>query len=378
MFLPEDIHDIILSQPFGELEQSDFDRLKAWIAESPENRRTYEDFVRLRRSMKWSADWDAVDDSVAWEKILGRHHTGKRRRSLRRVSVAASVALVVGVAAWMLFPQTDVHGGKPEWVPNEITLLTTSGAITLSEGKAIEIDEDGAKISADTHSIAYDTAGDDGAPVVYNTLLIPRGMQHTLRLSDGSTIVLNSETKIKYPVYFSGEVREVFLDGEAYFDIKKNPDKPFIVHSKNADTEVLGTEFNFSAYGDEPATTVTLIEGSVKVGRSGATEILTPGKQYSVSNSTLEHTVKDVDTTTQTSWMTGVFSFEAMPLEQLMNRLSKWFDIEYEFRDDALRANRYTGGISRDGDVEQVLRVLGEVYNVSFKARGNRIVISAK
>ena len=380
MSIPENIIDIILSHPDDGIAQHDLDLLREWIGDSPQNEKAYNDFMALSRSMKWGESWNAVDKSEAWKKISEQHRIGKRRRSLRRISVAASVALIIGVSGWMAFtPRGEVSGEKPAWVPNQITLLTTAGTIIISGSDALEIEEAGTKINADSNTLAYDAADNDARLVIYNTLLIPRGMQHTLRLSDGSTIVLNSETKIKYPVNFPGDTREVYLEGEAYFDVEKNPGKPFIVHSANTSVQVLGTQFNFSAYADEPTTIVTLVEGAVQVGSDGGiAATLTPGDQYSRDNSTGQYAVKVVDTYMYTSWSSGVFRFEAMPLEKVMNKLSKWFDIEYEFRDESLKSKRYTGGFRKDSDVKVVLEAISASYDVAFKMRGDKAIIEKK
>lgn len=142
---------------------------------------------------------------------------------------------------------------------------------------------------------------------------------------------------------FSGDLREVFLCGEACFEVAKNPDKPFVVRTDRADVQVLGTLFNVSAYSDEENTEVTLVNGRVQVGREEEPTVLLPGQQFLLNNRTLEKAIREVDTNVYIAWTNGLFRFDAMPLEQLMLKLSRWIPITYTFKDEAIKKIRFTG-----------------------------------
>jgi ferric-dicitrate binding protein FerR (iron transport regulator) len=217
--------------------------------------------------------------------------------------------------------------------------------------------------------------------VVYNTVSTARGNQYQLILADGSKVWLNSASSLRFPTSFTGNSREVELDGEGYFEIAKDASKPFHVKTRTQDIEVLGTHFNVNAYTDEEAVKTTLLEGKVKIvngqwsmvnGAKQAVE-LKPGEQAvqtAHSPFTIHHS-PDIDQVM--SWKNGWFEFEESDIKTIMRQISRWYDVDirYEIKTDS---EKYGGRISRNLHLSNILKML-ENYGVHFKLEGKKLTV---
>ena len=163
---------------------------------------------------------------------------------------------------------------------------------------------EGTVVTNDSNRLAY-KQNHSGNPstLEYNTIIIPRGGEYQLILSDGSRVWLNSDTRLRYPVSFIGEKREVYLEGEAYFEVSHS-DKPFEVHGGGQCVRVLGTSFNVMAYGDESKVQTTLVSGSVRVvlDQSDKTVLLTPGHQAEMDKNSGKITMREVNVENYIGW----------------------------------------------------------------------------
>jgi hypothetical protein len=202
--------------------------------------------------------------------------------------------------------------------------------------------------------------------ITYNTLSTPHGGQYHLELPDGSKVWLNAASSIRYPTVFNGNEREVELTGEAYFEIRKNHDKPFRVHFTSPSTdgegregmiEVLGTHFNVNAYPDETVMKTTLLEGKVKVSSmvNDQWSMLQPGQQAAIHHARL--TIHDVDTEEAVAWKNGLFYFDNVDIQAIMRQLARWYKVQVVFK-GKIPARRFAGQVSRSANLSQVLKIL--------------------
>lgn len=257
-------------------------------------------------------------------------------------------------------------------------------SLTLADGKAINLSDGKTGLNLQTKALSYI----DGAqlhvalPVAgTNTLSTPRGGQYQLILPDGSKVWLNAASKLSFPASFAGQAqRRVQLTGEAYFEISKNKDQPFLVKTGNQEVEVLGTHFNVSNYKDTQGVRTTLLEGSVKVselaanpGEQAKKVILKPGQQAQFSAQAFE--VKTVDPEIAIAWKDGLFSFRNEPLEDIMQKIARWYDADVMYQDTATRKKRFGGTISKFGQVSEVLSMLALTGEVHFKIEGRTITV---
>ena len=207
--------------------------------------------------------------------------------------------------------------------------------------------------------------------LAYNTIEVPKGAEFDLILSDGTHVWLNADSKLKYPVTFGNDAREVELEGEGYFKVTKDEKKPFRVVVKKQTVEVLGTEFNVDAYPGERNTYTTLVSGKVKVDADGQTVILNPGMQ-SVVNDEKMYTRK-VNVAEVISWRNGMFVLENHTLEEIMSKLARWYDFTVFYQNMSLKEATFKGKIPRYASFESVLNILEKTGEVKFNVK-NQIV----
>jgi len=223
-------------------------------------------------------------------------------------------------------------------------------------------------------------AGNEAATsIVYNTLRTPYGGQYQMTLQDGTKVWLNAGSSLRFPASFSGNERNVTLIGEAYFEVAKDKDRPFLV-TVNAGSgmpmtvKVLGTHFNINAYPDEQQNRVTLLEGAVKVDCGAANALLAPGKEAILNKLSGKISVSSGDTEAATAWKNGYFLFDNEKVESIMRQISRWYNVEIIYQGDVSR-KAIAGSLSRSKNVDDVLKMLELTGTVHFKIEGRRITV---
>ena len=217
--------------------------------------------------------------------------------------------------------------------------------------------------------------GGDSTANSFHKLIVPKGGEYTIVLSDGTKVYMNAGSELRYPVNFEKYRREVFLSGEAYFEVAKMTEAPFTVHVGDIDIEVLGTSFNANAYPESSCVLTTLEEGQVQVGNKKQRRVIVPGEQCSYDKKTKQLKVEMVDTELFTSWRNGYYYFNRTPLETIFGTLSLWYDVEIEYEDSKLKQIRFSGKLKRFEDIEQLLDKFERTKNVSFVLKGKKIIV---
>ena len=252
-------------------------------------------------------------------------------------------------------------------------------SVDLSEGKTFKTEIEGTIITNQGNQIAYSGKKVDKLKTArYNTLEIPRGAEYFIILSDSTKVWLNSESKLRYPVVFAGDERNVELTGEAYFEVAKDKTRPFKVFAENQVAEVTGTEFNLTAYPDDKLIFTTLVEGRVRVFPKDKPELvqtLIPGYQTYCYKESGDISIRQVNVNEYIAWKSGIFSFKDKPLEEMMLTLSRWYDINIVFEDQSKKNIRFTGEVQRYENFEKILTLIEKTYEVKFKLTGNEIVV---
>jgi ferric-dicitrate binding protein FerR (iron transport regulator) len=217
----------------------------------------------------------------------------------------------------------------------------------------------------------YDPTVQTKNEILYNTMSTPRGRQFEITLPDGTHVWLNAASSIRYPTVFAGNERKVELDGEAYFEVTKNAKQPFIVRARNKATiEVLGTSFNISAYENEKSLNTTLLDGSVKVNGT----ILKPGQQARVTDAVRVTDHADIDKVM--AWQRGFFNFEGATLEEVMQQLERWYDIDVEY-EQGIPDIEFGGEMSRNMSLNGVLVAL-EKSGIHYRLEGRKLIVLPK
>lgn len=329
------------------------------------------------------------DYSLLWKDIKGnmqKQQPEKRRllpRLLRYAAVLVIPLLCAGIAWYLWQPEEKkpTHNLATYTRPQRGIMLTLADGRTLDlrEQKSGEILQSGTiEIHKDSlQGITYEVRAQGQHADAFHTLEIPVAADYRLRLSDGTIVYLNSESKLKYPEVFGGEERKVYLEGEGYFEVAKDAEHPFRVMVNDMEVEVLGTHFNVNAYPEQKGIATTLAEGKVRVRDRGREVVLTPGQQAIATSGQLE--VREVDVQEYLSWKDGLFIFRRMPLAEIMVQVYRWYGIKSVFSDEELRELTFSGVINKNLSAEDLFRVIGKVVDVRFTMEeDDRVRITTK
>lgn len=322
------------------------------------------------------------EKEVLWKKIsselkLISYNKYKRKVIIYKYAAIAIIGLFTGFGFY--FFVGTIFREKDNSIPNTIT----KGSINIGTDKAILTLGDGAEVPLNKGSFFRTlNAQSNGSEIIYmptsankssevatsieipyNYLTIPRGGQFLVFLEDGTKVWLNSESKLKYPTSFiSGKTRSVeLLYGEAYFEVSpsiKHQGSTFKVLTTGQEVEVLGTQFNIKAYQDETTVSTTLVEGKVAINTANNNKVLMPDQQLILDLNTNKVSVYTVDTYNVTSWKKGVFSFTDATLKDIMKVLSRWYNVDIQFKNTAIEEVQFNGVLNKTAPLEEILETL--------------------
>ena len=361
------------------LSQGEKERLKAWLEASEEHARFYERVRVARAKGLQEADYPA------WREEFVRRQ--RRRRIFRwRMwgSVAAVLALGIGMACWWWMkrdevPQEAVYVAYQEPDRSKVHLVTATGEV-LDLSATVSLDTleiDGQAVIRNATGLVYapqDSCADDSCRRM-NEVYVPRGAEFNLVLSDGSHVWLNSDSRLRYPSVFRGDVREVEVSGEVFFEVARDERSPFVVKVEGLEVVVLGTKFNVNTRVAERIQT-TLVEGQVAVNLpAGQSVVLEPGEMASANVVSGEVRSEQVNVQKYVAWRYGRFCFEEATMEEIMRELALWYDVEVEYRNGALKSERFTGSLPRSESIMEILKKIEQTTYVHFHVAGNRIII---
>ncbi|GAA3648715.1 FecR family protein [Flavivirga jejuensis] len=310
-----------------------------------------------------------IDTEKDWKVVKGRIQRSKRSFRLWSYGIAASVVLLISITFVLNNrDQNVIDFEAPIIVNNNIEKGIDKAILTLEDGSEVTLEKGTAyqttRVTSNGEEIIYEATNNQQSTTNnYNTLTIPRGGQFYIVLSDGTKVWLNSESQLKYPVAFTnGETRQVELVyGEAYFDVSPSTahkGAKFKVFHQSQEVEVLGTEFNIKAYKGETNIYTTLVEGKVAVSYTNKSKTLVPNQQLSLNLETNNISVAKVDIYNEVAWKDGVFSFESMPLNEIMKVLSRWYDMDVIIENTVQKEERFIGTFNKSNSIEDILMAI--------------------
>ncbi|WP_136468618.1 FecR family protein [Flagellimonas onchidii] len=382
MIKKEEIEILIVKHINNQLNAADARLLNKWL-QSPKNQKLFKEYITLNFSLEQLKGVDIGLKNTTWNNIENNLQAKSRRIQYWKYAVAAAVVLLISTS---IFLNRDSIGSEtPEVVTNNIVPGTDKAVLTIENGANITLVEGQEynleHLVTDGTQLAYrSNKGSVDAEVKYNYLTIPRGGQFLVKLSDGTKVWLNSDSKLKYPVSFlKGTSRDVELVyGEAYFDVSPSEEhggSAFRVFSKNQELEVLGTEFNIKAYDNEADIATTLVEGKVSVVNADISKTLAPGEQSKFNLETQDFSVGKVNIYDVISWRQGVFSFEEVPLSEIVKVLARWYDVDFEFKNEAIKHEAFTGVLNKNQNLEHILHTIKNTNNMKFKTDAKKIIL---
>lgn len=359
----------------GNLSQEQMDEVERWMAEEECNNEYFKGFRKQMLELRWGTRAELVKGTMG--QLEGR----LRRRLVRRaVAWAAAVVCVLGAGLAVVLhkPVDEVRLEVAGIEPGR-----SRAVLILSSGETVGLDGEGRRLTeANGTLIEVDSAGGvnytgrDAAvtELLFNTIVTPRGGEYSVVLSDGTRVWLNAETELRYPVTFGQGRRTVELKGEAYFEVAKDAGAPFLVMAGSAEVRVYGTGFNVNCYRGDRVETV-LVEGSVGMSQGGSEVKLKPGQMGSTSPAGNGITVEDVDVHAYVAWKDGYFAFENESLEDIMETLVRWYDIEVFYARGNAREERLYGHMKRYRDIRSLLHYFEQISDLRFEVKGNTVTV---
>ena len=384
----------LLSRFMGsKLDEHEKNQLNHWLKEDDANQSLLDDLVCSKKREQRLEQIDRIDLDDEWKRFK-KNSSPKvilmKNKWLDLARYAAVIALPMLIAGYLLLQNYNVNQFAEGL--SVIEPGTQTAHLVLSNGKKIALDEMALKmkeannqvlIENKNRSLNYTSVNNESKKqiTVFNELLIGKGEEYQLVLSDGTQVWLNSESRLKFPVQFAKNRREVILEGEAFFEVTKNPEAPFIVKTGPMNVEVLGTSFNVSAYKDEASIQTTLVEGKVRVSSTfgqSQEQVLKPNEQAVFNKSNNQIEIIEVNAALYACWREGVFVFDEDNLEDILKKLSRWYDLNVFFKSEEVRAYQFSGKLPRFKNCNELLEMIEKTTDVQFTMKENRTVIVNK
>lgn len=306
------------------------------------------------------------------EQLKGKQ--SKIRRLLIIISAAASIS-VVGFIAYFYLAQSSVSDNPSSVLQVEnIEPGVNRATLTFSDGQTVVLNENHEAIQVSDDQISYvDGITLVGAKEVQSLFVsTPRSGQYQVRLPDGSKVWLNSESQIEFPSAFITDERKVKVKGEAYFEIAKDPAKPFRVEVEDSEIEALGTAFNINTHIYKGKVKTILTEGKIRVSSQGASRSILPGYEVVSGQGGVE--VAEADLEEAVAWKEGYFYFNSKRLSEVLDDIARWYDVEIDIR-IPLSNKRYIGGIKKSESIHAVCTVLSGLTSNTIYVEGQKLIV---
>ncbi len=382
-----DIRRIITRYINQEASQEELAILYEWVKKE-NNKEVFKKYVQADFLVNYEdISWETEE---AFESFL---HTIKQRETSKVKLLyagnqiwkyAAVITIIVGSSLFFLLNQSPQIVVPVEVDPNQITLQLDNGEVLTLDPKSdatIQSKNGSTVVTLAKGVLTQKQAQIKKGKAQNNTIRVPYGKNLSVTLQDGSVVMLNSGSSMTYPSSFVGmDTREVQLKGEAFFEVAKNPKKPFIVRTETMYTQVFGTVFNVSAYEEDDTTEVVLVEGSVGVGKSNkvnteALQMLAPSQKASnIMGGEKDFVVEDVDVSSYISWTKGILAFENESMGQIIKRLQRQYNINIVNHYEELAERRFTGMFDEE-TIDHVLKTIQAHTHFSYDKEENLITI---
>lgn len=331
--------DIIIRVLLNEATQEEVAGLEAWVNESPANRQKFLELQRIWNTLEVERVTSVETLKKDWQSISNRIDDASK---LSKGSKVIPLIITISKIAAVL-----IIGALGYFLPS-LLLNASSGAST--------------------------------------SITVPNGSKTEILLPDGSHVLLNAGSTLRYPERFVNDNREVYLEGEAFFNVKSNLDQKFLVRTKELTIKVYGTSFNVMSYNDASTTETALVEGKIGITinsdkNENAKEVLMEPNQLAIwsnSNSSLKQKElvikKGIDISIYTAWQEGILIIKSEALQDLALKLERRYGVKIVFGDDDVKPIRFTGTLKNE-TVEQVMNLIKLVSNVDYSIRENVITI---
>jgi transmembrane sensor len=381
----KDMQHIMVKYLTRQTTLSERNELESWL-ENQDNYELFKEYVKINYLI--DLNMDMFDSNASKRDLLAMIDKDKRKVKLRRYYnvMKYAAAFIFIIAAVFYFYSTeksssDIAANLPI---DNVTLQFENGSIQVldEEGNSKIIDANGNVLGFQKGVQLVYEKENPIQKLVYNTINVPYGKHFKIKLSDGTVVNLNSGSSLKYPVKFiDGENRQVYLTGEAFFNVAKDEKHPFTVNADEVDVRVLGTQFNVSAYPEDEQINTVLVEGSVELydknstKNSKAVTQLKPGYLGSWKKSSHKLTLEKTDTDMATAWIEGRIIFKHVPFDKIVKKLERHYNVEIINNNSELSDDLITASFDIE-TIDEVFKVISEIHPITYKIESNKIIIN--
>jgi transmembrane sensor len=328
----------------------------------------------------------AASEEQHRNRMLAKITSRSRRKWM--IPAAAAMVLLIGTGSLLVFRKMNFFRHPETAAARKILPACSNKAVlTLDDGRQVVLEslssgnvmqQQGVIITkSDSSLLRYSgerAASSRNSTPGFNILTTPKGSIFRVELSDGTRVWINSATVLKYPTVFTGKTREVYLSGQAYFEVAQQKNQPFVVNSETVQVKVLGTSFDIMTYKDEDAVRTTLTEGAVSVLSNTSSVIIHPGQQAILEARGDRFRLTEPDLDEVLAWKDGKFRFSNANIQTVMRQVARWYDVTVEYRGDISRLN-LTGSLSRKADVSELLKAFEKTGEVHFDIENKKIIV---
>ncbi|WP_455509745.1 FecR family protein [Butyricimonas paravirosa] len=380
----EKIRSIIVKSVLGTLTEEENLVLQEWLRGNDQNRVLYQKLSSAIELKHKYEQYESVDVEEAFRRNQHRlYQNNLSRRMKKNLPYVAAVLFLFGVFVCLFMNHT---GEVREEVPVVLSaggkhaelILANGQKVDLHEGMEMKFREGSSNIQVKGNVVYYEEKKDSVTIDEYNMIRTPLGGEYSLTLSDGTKVWLNAMSELRYPVAFGGDLREVELRGEAYFEVAENKNKPFIVRTDEFNVRVLGTSFNISAYADSPLALTTLCSGQVRLTDCMNPENeqdLLPGEQLLFHRESRKMEIRNVDTNVFVSWREGFFQFDNHTVEEVFMILQRWYNVQIFYANTEARQEVFTGKLPRFDNMMIIIDLIKRVSDLKITVYGKVIYI---
>lgn len=371
--------DIIERKLEGGLSPEEEKAFQDWYAAKDEHRAYFRKVEKFEREDRFAREVPDGKVTDSWRAFKRRHITVRRRRTVWYYGGAVAACLLAAAVFNFLRPE---GASLPPAVEEErgLPMLTLSSGEQVELTAPKEIAETGSTITNTGKELNYAAKADsvEVNTALRNKLETPIGGEFRIKLEDGTVAYIGAQSSLDFPVVFPDDKRVVKASGEVYFEVRHEEDRPFIVElSDNTRVEVLGTTFNVRDYADEDYVETTLISGKVKM-RAGREEcLLEPSYQARLDKGTRGLSSRKVDTTEYVDWKNGRINVHNQRLEDILSKLSKWYDFHVFFMDEKAKDVRFYANMNRYEDLSELLDKFEQTGQVRFALNGNVLQVQS-
>lgn len=381
---------LIVRKILGQCTEEEEKLFQSWYSEDEKNREYFEKAKSYFNRYYSGNEERVVDRDGAWEEFITHTRKSGHNFTIRKILKYAAVIALPLLGSWAAYTYITKNKSNESLVLAQESLLPggAKAVLVLGNGKEILLSqenhsdtvarENNVIINHQENGLQYNSQGESNdQAVARNTIITPRGGEYQVTLSDGTKISLNADSKLIFPVEFPQDIRKVQLIGEAYFEVARNEKAPFVVETQAGKIRVLGTTFNVSAYSNDDIIQTTLVTGSVSFTdpKSSSEQIIRPGEQITYNRNDQSIQVQKVNTDIYCSWRNGLFILEAQRLEDIMKRISRWYDVEVFYQSQEAKDLVFTGDLEKYEKCDVILGIIELSTKVQFSIKGRTITV---